>query len=119
MSYAGIVATRRAYAIAPIATDDATSSTFVRIKCEMVPQCMVYLECDDAAGNSWFAPLRTPIEGRSTRVLNQQAIATILGTDEAGWRGDLACTAYATRDISVQVLNRSGGILANSTYIDR
>lgn len=119
VSYAGIVATRRAYAIAPIATDDATSSTFVRIKCEIAPQCMAYLECDDATGNSWFAPLRTPIDGRSTRVLNQQAIATILGTGEAGWRGDLACTAYATRDISVQVLNRSGGILANSTYIDR
>lgn len=119
ISYRGIVATRRAHAIAPITVDDATSSTFVRIKCEIAPQCMVYLECDDTTGNSWFAPLRTPIDGRSTRVLNQQAIATILGAGEAGWRGDLACTAYATRDISVQVLNRSGGILANSTYIDR
>ena len=114
MRYAGISETRRVHAIAPLAAEDLTS---VRIKCEVIADCIVYLECDDAAGNSWFGRL-APIDGRSTRVLNQQAIAEALRTSEAGWEDMLACTAYATRDISAQVFNRSSGTLVSTTYVD-
>ena len=114
MRYAGISETRLVHAIAPLAAGDLTS---VRIKCEVIADCIVYLDCDDAAGNSWFGRL-APIDGRSTRVLNQQAVAETLGTSEAGWEDMLACTAYATRDISVQVFNRSSGTLVNTTYVD-
>ena len=114
MRYAGISETRRVHAIAPLAAEDLTS---VRIKCEVIADCIVYLECDDAAGNSWFGRL-APIDGRSTRVLNQQAVAESLGTSAAGWEDMLACTAYATRDISVQVFNRSSGTLVSTTYVD-
>ena len=107
--------TQHAYAIPELgATDEGN----VRIKCEVATACTVYLECDDTAGNSRFAQLDDPIDGRSTRTLNAAAIADELNFGDDGWEGSLSCTVYSTREISVQVLVRSADTLVNQTYIE-
>ena len=114
-SYTVVEAERHAYAIPELgATDEGN----VRIKCEVATECMVYLECDDTAGNSRFAQLGDAIDGRSTRTLNAAAIAEELNFGDDGWQGSLSCTVYSTREISVQVLVRSAGTLVNQTYIE-
>ena len=107
--------TQHAYAIPELG---ATDQGNVRIKCEVATECMVYLECDDTAGNSRFAQLGDAIDGRSTRTLNAQAIADELNFGDDGWEGSLSCTVYSTREITVQVLVRSAGTLVNQTYIE-
>ena len=114
-SYTVVESTRHAYAIPELgATDEGN----VRIKCEVATECMVYLECDDTAGESRFAQLGDAIDGRSTRTLNAAAIAEELNFGDDGWQGSLSCTVYSTREISVQVLVRSAGTLVNQTYIE-
>lgn len=107
--------TQHAYAIPELG---ATDQGNVRIKCEVATECMVYLECDDTAGNSRFAQLGDAIAGRSTRTLNAAAIAEELNFGDDGWQGSLSCIVYSTREISVQVLVRSAGTLVNQTYIE-
>ena len=114
-SFTVIEDTQHAYAIPELgATDEGN----VRIKCEVATACTVYLECDDTAGNSRFAQLDDPIDGRSTRTLNAAAIADELNFGDDGWEGSLSCTVYSTREISVQVLVRSADTLVNQTYIE-
>ena len=108
-------ATRDAYAIPPLGGSDRGN---VRVKCEVAVACPVYLECDDAAGDSWFQRLEDLIPGRSTLRLTSADIATHLGLGEDGWEGRLSCQVMSTQDISVQLLTRSGDVLVNNTYID-
>ena len=107
--------TRHAYAIPPLGHADEGT---VRVKCETATACPLYLECDDSGGGSWFATMSTPIEPRSTVQLSSETIASALDVGEAGWTGRLSCTMMSTRDISLQVLTRSGGALINNTYVD-
>ena len=107
--------TQHAYAIPELG---ATDQGNVRIKCEVATECEVYLECDDTAGNSRFAQLGDPIDGRSTRTLNAMAIADELNFGDDGWEGSLSCTVYSSREITVQVMVRSAGTLVNQTYIE-
>ena len=107
--------TRHAYAIPPLGHADEGT---VRVKCETATACPLYLECDDAGGGSWFATMSTPIAPRSTVQLSSETIASELDVGEAGWTGRLSCTMMSTRDISLQVLTRSGGALINNTYVD-
>ena len=108
-------ATRRAHAIPPVGSAETGN---VRIKCETAVDCPLYLECDDAAGEDWFQKLADDVPARSTLRLTSEMIAEHLGVSEAGWEGRLACSVMSTQDISVQVLNRSGNVLVNNTYID-
>ena len=107
--------TRHAYAIPPLGHADEGN---VRVKCETATACPVYLECDDSGGGSWFAELSMPVEPRATVQLSSETIAGELEVGEAGWTGRLSCTVMSTRDISLQVLTRSGGALINNTYVD-
>ena len=107
---------QHAYAIPGIGTDDIGN---VRIKCEVATSCMVYLECDDSAGESWFAELSAPIDGRATHVVRSSDIGEMLGVGEDGWEGMLSCNVLSTRQISVQLLTRAAGVLVNNTYIER
>lgn len=107
--------TQHAYAIPGIGTDDIGN---VRIKCEVATSCTVYLECDDAAGDSWFAELDAPIEGRATHVVRSSDIGEMLNVGEDGWEGMLSCSVLSTRQISVQLLTRAAGVLVNNTYIE-
>ena len=89
----------------------------VRIKCESATPCTVYLECDDASGESWFAELDEPIDGRATLRLTSEDIAEALGFDAGeSWSDQLSCAILSSRDISVQVLTRTGNVLVNHTY---
>ena len=106
-------ATRRAYAIPPVGATDMGN---IRVKCETATSCPLYLECDDAGGDSWFQKIEDDVPGRATLRLNSAAIAGHLGI--AGWEGRLSCNVMSTQDISVQVLTRSGDVLVNNTYID-
>ena len=113
--YSDVEDDQKAYAIPPM---DAADVGNVRVKCEVTAGCAVYLECDDQAGDSWFASAGE-IDGRATMSMQSAAIAEMLGIGEDGWEGRLSCTVYSSRTISVQVLTRSGGILVNNTYIDQ
>ena len=113
--YIGDDLTRHAYAIPPLGHADEGT---VRVKCETATACPLYLECDDSGGGSWFATMSTPIAPRSTVQLSSETIASELDVGEAGWTGRLSCTMMSTRDISLQVLTRSGGALINNTYVD-
>ena len=114
-TYSGVESTQKAYAIPPMLSADVGN---VRVKCEVATECTVYLECDDQAGDSWFASAGE-VEGRATMVMQSAAIAEMLGIGEDGWAGRLSCTVYSSRTISVQVLMRSGDVLVNNTYIDQ
>lgn len=95
----------------------ATEIGNLRIKCESATPCQVYLECDDADGESWFAELDDPIDGRATLRLTSEDIAEVLGFDAGeGWSDQLSCAILSSRDISVQVLTRTGNVLVNHTY---
>ena len=107
--------TRHAYAIPPLGSGDEGT---VRVKCETATACPVYLECDDSAGMSWFSELREGIDSRATLVLDSETIATHLDVGDDGWNGRLSCLVMSTRDISLQVLTRSGGALINNTFVD-
>ena len=107
--------TRHAYAIPPLGSGDEGT---VRVKCETATACPVYLECDDSAGMSWFSELREEIDSRATLVLDSETIATHLDVGDDGWNGRLSCLVMSTRDISLQVLTRSGGALINNTFVD-
>ena len=113
--YIGDDLTRHAYAIPPLGSGDEGN---VRVKCETATECPLYLECDDAGGGSWFASLTAPIEPRATIQLSSADIAGALDVGEAGWTGRLSCAVMSTREISLQVLTRSGGALINNTYVD-
>ena len=113
---APIVAMRQAPAVPPINSVDVGN---IRVKCEVSTDCTIYLECDDATGESWFVQLPEPIPGRSTLRLTSENLAMHLGVaEEEGWDGRLSCAVMSTADISIQVLIRSGDVLVNNTYVD-
>ena len=68
-TYAGVESTQKAYAIPPIGSADVGN---VRVKCEAATECTVYLECDDQAGDSWFANAGQ-VEVRATMVMQSAA----------------------------------------------
>ena len=116
MLYTGIESERKAHGIAAV---DSSEIANMRIKCESSTPCTVYLECDDADGETWFAQLDESIAGRSTLRLSSTTLAQALGMEDASWSGRLSCTALSSQNISVQLLARSGNVLTNQTYIDK
>ena len=113
---AAVEATRTAAAVPALTAVDIGN---VRIKCEVSSPCVIHLECDDVSGETWFARLDEPIPGRATLHLTASDIAEALGISaEEGWDDSLSCAILGSRDISVQVLTRSGGVLVNHTYVE-
>ncbi len=108
---------KNAYAIPPMRAGD---SGMVRVKCEVATHCMLYLECDDQDGMSYFAAMADPVQGRSTMVLTAEDLSSELGLMEGDWEtGRMSCSIYSTRTISVQQLTRSSsGVLVNNTYVN-
>ena len=113
---AAVEATRTAGAVPALTAVDVGN---LRIKCEVSSPCVIHLECDDVSGETWFARLDEPIPGRATLHLTASDIAEALGISaEEGWDDSLSCAILGSRDISVQVLTRSGGVLVNHTYVE-
>ena len=111
-----VEATRTAGSIPALTAVDIGN---LRIKCEVSSPCVIHLECDDVSGETWFARLDEPIPGRATLHLTADDIAEALGiSPEEGWDDSLSCAILGSRDISVQVLTRSGGVLVNHTYVE-
>ena len=111
-----VEATRVAQSVPALTAVDVGN---VRIKCEVSSPCVIHLECDDVNGETWFAELDEPIPGRATLHLSASAIAEALGiAEEDGWEDSLSCHILGSRDISVQVLTRTGGVLVNHTYVE-
>ena len=111
-----VEATRTAGSVPALTAVDVGN---LRIKCEVSSPCVIHLECDDVSGESWFARLDEPIPGRATLHLTASDIAEALGISaEEGWDDSLSCAILGSRDISVQVLTRSGGVLVNHTYVE-
>ena len=111
-----VEATRTAGAVPALTAVDVGN---LRIKCEVSSPCVIHLECDDVSGETWFARLDEPIPGRATLHLTASDIAEALGISaEEGWEDSLSCAILGSRDISVQVLTRSGGVLVNHTYVE-
>ena len=91
----------------------------MRVKCESSTPCRLYLECDAPDGTSYFAQVEAPLPGRATLALTAEALGNTLGIEAGAWEeGRMSCFVYSTRKISVQQLTRSGGVLANNTYVD-
>ena len=114
--YDGVNMEARAYAINPPGTEDELTS--VRIRCEAggSAACTVFLECDADDGKSHFGELNATIDADAMTVLDSAAVAGVLGADT--WSGLLSCDVLSDKDVSVQVLTRSDGVLINSTYVD-
>ena len=111
-----IEATRTAGSVPALTATDVGN---LRIKCEVSSPCVIHLECDDVNGETWFARLDEPIPGRATLHLTAADIAEALGISvEEGWDDSLSCAILGSRDISVQVLTRTGGVLVNHTYVE-
>ena len=90
----------------------------LRIRCQGELECDVFLDCMDTEGNRIGNGNLTEITlpgntlGKYSTKTN---LLTLLGV--SSWEGRLSCNIMSNRNISVQILTRSGGTLVNNTYI--
>ena len=114
--YNGVSERARAYAIPNAGSNDIAN---IRIKCEAggTQMCTVFLECNEQNGMSHFGELGSTIAAGATLVLRAEDIADVL-PDTDSWVGRLSCDVLSSKDVSVQVLVRSGDSLINNTYVD-
>lgn len=111
----GIEMHARAYAISPPGSTDVAN---VLVKCEnsAAAGCNVFLDCRDEGGTGTFGDVGMVVRPNQTVNWNSMQIAEMLGLDE-GWEGLLACDVLSSAPISVQVLTRTAGVIANLTAI--
>ncbi len=101
----------KAYAIAPPTSTDTTN---LRATCESsAADCRVFLQCRDRDGVEMFGNAGTVAPGGTAR-WNQAEIAAVLGE---AWTGRLSCEVLSDGPVSVQVLTRASGVLANNTPV--
>ncbi|MCY3814653.1 MAG: hypothetical protein OXH15_22975 [Gammaproteobacteria bacterium] len=110
----------RAYAIAPMSSGDTSN---VRVRCDDSSDCQIFLACTDTAGNDVFGKVSAMIPARATMTLRDGGggsamdLREVFGED-AWMEGRLACDVIAPdRNVEVQVLTRSEGVLVNNTYV--
>ena len=99
-----------------IASPSATDRAHVRIRCQASVPCQVYLACDGADGVHYFGDLELQVDPRTTRTVTAREVAAVIGASEEDFAGGMSCEVFGS-DITVQVLTRSGGTLANTTYV--
>lgn len=99
------------YAIPPITARDQST---VRIGCETVDGCDVFLDCTDPMGEEYTGRVPGTIPYPGTRTLTARDIVEITGGDP--WQGRLTCALRSLQSVSGQVWTRSGdGVLVNNT----
>ena len=105
-----------AYAYA-VPNPDNADTGYLRIRCQGERECDVFLDCRDQDGGRIGNDLaETKIPGNSTRIYSSKTSLPGL-LDVTTWEGRLSCNVMSNRNISVQILTRSGGSLINNTYI--
>ena len=102
-----------AYAISPPSDPDRAN---VRVSCRSSAPCEVYLACDGADGAHYFAGLDRPLDPRTTRTVTAREMMETLDAADEDFLGGMSCEVFGG-DIAVQVLQRSGGVLTNTTYV--
>lgn len=115
ISFSGIQDVAYAYAVPNPGNAD---TGYLRIRCQVEGQCDVFLDCMDQdgvrIGNGNLAEVTIP--GNTTMVYSSKTtLPTLLGV--SSWEGRLACNVMSDKNISVQILTRSGGSLVNNTFI--
>ena len=110
----------RAYAIAPMSSGDTSN---VRVRCDDSSDCEIFLACTDTDGNDVFGKVSAMIPARATMTLRDGGggsamdLRDVFG-EEAWMEGRLSCDVIAPdRNVEVQVLTRSEGVLVNNTYV--
>ena len=102
-----------AYAINPPSDPDRAN---VRVSCRSSMPCEVYLACDGADGAHYFAGLDSPIDPRTTHTVTALEMMEALDAADEDFVGGMSCEVFGG-DIAVQVLQRSGAVLTNTTYV--
>lgn len=115
ITFSGIVDVAYAYAIPnPTHTDVGN----LRIRCQGEEECDVFLDCMDTNGNRIGNGdlAEVTLDGNAlVRYSTKTNLLRLLGV--SSWEGRLSCNIMSNRNISVQILTRSGGTLVNNTYI--
>ena len=115
ISFDGIVNVAYAYAIPNPTHADVGN---LRIRCQGEAECDVFLDCMDTEGNRIgngnLAEVTLP-GNTLVKYSTKTNLLTLLGV--RSWEGRLSCNIMSNRNISVQILTRSGGTLVNNTYI--
>ncbi len=88
----------------------------MRIRCDATAPCRVYLACDSVGGAHFFGRLAEPVGMHAVRTVTAIQLAETIGATDADFVGGMSCELLG-EDISVQVLVRSGGTLANHTHV--
>lgn len=115
LTISGIEDVAYAYAIPPPTAGDVGN---LRIRCQGEAACDVFLDCRDAdgdrIGNGDLAELKIP--GYTLMHFSSKTtLPRALGV--SSWEGRISCNVMSNKDISVQLLVRSGDTLVNNTYI--
>lgn len=115
ITFSGIQDVAYAYAVPNPGNAD---TGYLRIRCQVEGQCDVFLDCMDQdgvrIGNGNLAEVTIP--GNTTMVYSSKTtLPTLLGV--SSWEGRLSCNVMSDKNISVQILTRSGGSLVNNTFI--
>ena len=115
ITFSGVNDMAFAYAIPNPAVGDIGN---VRIRCQGSADCTVFLDCvdEDGArlGSGDLAEVMIP-GGALMHYSSKTTLPQLLGV--SSWAGRLSCNIMSDKDISVQVLTRSGDVLVNNTYI--
>ena len=115
LTFSGIQDVAYAYAIPNPESGDTAN---MRIRCQGEAACSVFLDCMDQngvrVGNGNLAEATIP-GNALMHYSSKTTLPTLLGT--GSWNGRISCNVMSNRDISVQVLVRSGDTLVNNTYV--
>lgn len=88
--------------------------SYVRVTCESAAPCLIFADCTDQAGMSYFGG-PVPLGPGQTGVVSSDDIAAALG---GGWdSGRGRCELVSNRGLSVQHMVRSGHTLVNNSVV--
>lgn len=115
ISFSGIQDVAYAYAIPNPTHPDVGN---LRIRCQGEEECDVFLDCMDTEGNRIGNGDLAEVTLAGNALVKYSTKTTLLRLlGVSSWEGRLSCNIMSNRNISVQILTRSGGTLVNNTYI--